>query len=74
MNLFFRSALLGLLVWVVCGCTYAPVNRNPHADDPLVPVAVDLPRYMGRWFVIANVPDGGRARLCRQLRGLDLAR
>lgn len=56
MNRIVRGALLSLLVCVVCGCTYVPVNRNPHADDPLVPVVVDLPRYMGRWFVIANVP------------------
>ncbi len=34
----------------------APVNPNPHADDPLVPAAVDLPRYMGRWYVIASMP------------------
>jgi len=50
------GALAGLMVSIVAGCTMAPVNRNPHADDPLVPVAVDLPRYMGRWYVIASMP------------------
>lgn len=38
------------------GCTSGPPNPNPRADLPLQSVPVDLPRYMGRWYVIANIP------------------
>jgi apolipoprotein D and lipocalin family protein len=38
------------------GCTNGPPNPNPRAGQPLEPVSVDLPRYMGRWYVIANIP------------------
>jgi len=48
--------LLLLFAWLAFGCTYVPVNMNPHAADPLSPVPLDLPRYMGRWYVIASMP------------------
>ncbi len=38
------------------GCTREPPNPNPRAAVPLSTVPVDLPRYMGRWYVIANIP------------------
>ncbi|MFX1673989.1 lipocalin family protein [Paraburkholderia sp. A2WS-5] len=38
------------------GCTGERSNPNPRAALPLHTVAVDLPRYMGRWYVIANIP------------------
>lgn len=38
------------------GCSDAPPNPNPRAGVPLSTVPVDLPRYMGRWYVIANIP------------------
>ncbi|HEV3428587.1 MAG TPA: lipocalin family protein [Paraburkholderia sp.] len=38
------------------GCTDGPPNPNPRAALPLQTVPVDLPRYMGRWYVIANIP------------------
>lgn len=38
------------------GCTNSPPNPNPRAGLPLQSVPVDLPRYMGRWYVIANIP------------------
>ncbi|MEJ7137916.1 lipocalin family protein [Amphibiibacter pelophylacis] len=38
----------------LAGCTSLP--QAPGASQPTGPVAVDLPRYMGRWYVIANVP------------------
>lgn len=37
-------------------CSGAPPNPNPLADVPLKVASVDLPRYMGRWYVIANIP------------------
>jgi apolipoprotein D and lipocalin family protein len=41
---------------LLTGCSGAPANPNPRADVPLQTVSVDLPRYMGRWYVIANIP------------------
>lgn len=38
------------------GCSNDPPNINPRANVPLATVPVDLPRYMGRWYVIANIP------------------
>ena len=38
------------------GCSGSPPNPNPRAAAPLSTVPVDLPRYMGRWYVIANIP------------------
>ncbi|PMS18068.1 lipocalin [Trinickia dabaoshanensis] len=37
-------------------CTQPPPNPNPRANVPLQTVPVDLPRYMGRWYIIANIP------------------
>lgn len=50
--------LLVAAVFVVfaAGCSATPPNPNPNAKLPLKTVAVDLPRYMGRWYVIANIP------------------
>jgi len=46
-------ATLGLLV---TACNSTPPNPNPRAADELKLANVDLPRYMGRWYVIANIP------------------
>jgi apolipoprotein D and lipocalin family protein len=40
----------------LASCSNDPPNPNPRADVPLQSVPVDLPRYMGRWYVIANIP------------------
>ncbi|WP_186123300.1 lipocalin family protein [Burkholderia gladioli] len=51
--------LRGLLLAAVLGlggCSGGQPNPNPRAAQPLVTVPVDLPRYMGRWYVIANIP------------------
>jgi apolipoprotein D and lipocalin family protein len=40
----------------IAGCGNDAPNPNPRAAAPLVTVPVDLPRYMGRWYVIANIP------------------
>ncbi|MGA3251441.1 MAG: lipocalin family protein, partial [Paraburkholderia sp.] len=44
------------LLTLAAGCSNAPPNPNPRAAVPLRTVPVDLPRYMGRWYVIANIP------------------
>lgn len=47
----------GALALALCGCASAPPNTNPLRDAPLkLAPAVDLERYMGRWYVIANIP------------------
>lgn len=48
-------ALLGALGGLA-GCSNSPPNPNPRADVPLEPAQLDLPRYMGRWYVIAHIP------------------
>lgn len=48
--LVFITALL------LSACSSPPPNSNPRAKEPLQTVAVDLPRYMGRWYVIAHIP------------------
>lgn len=45
---FLFVALLAL-----AGCTHIPLN--PASPVPLVP-HVDLPRFMGDWYVIAHIP------------------
>lgn len=53
----FVSALLAATASLLdAGCTNSPPNPNPRAGLPLQTVPVDLPRYMGRWYVIANIP------------------
>src|SRR5690349_10889824 len=48
-RLFVAAALLAL-----SGCASMGLNSGPR---PLRPVPyVDLPRYMGGWYVIANIP------------------
>lgn len=37
-------------------CTQTPPNPNPRANVPLQTVPIDLPRYMGRWYIIAHIP------------------
>ena len=43
-------------VFIMSACSQSPANSNAHADIPLKPASVDLPRYMGRWYVIAIIP------------------
>ncbi len=40
----------------LASCSNDPPNPNPRADMPLQSMPVDLPRYMDRWYVIANMP------------------
>lgn len=49
-------ALAIAIAAILTGCSNDPANPNPRAALPLQTVPVDLPRYMGRWYVIANIP------------------
>ena len=44
---------------VLAGCSTTPPNPNPRAGEPLKLATVDLPKYMGHWYVIANIPYFG---------------
>jgi apolipoprotein D and lipocalin family protein len=43
-------------VTLMSACSQTPPNPNPRAGVPLKAASVDLPRYMGRWYVIAIIP------------------
>jgi apolipoprotein D and lipocalin family protein len=45
-----------VLLLPLAGCSNDPPNLHPRANEPLTTVPVDLPRYMGRWYIIANIP------------------
>lgn len=51
-----RAVLSLALLAGIAACSNEPPNPNPRADVPLQTVPLDLPRYMGRWYVIANIP------------------
>lgn len=54
------AAVLLLGFALLAGCAGTPPNRNPRAQDPLVLAPhVDLDAFMGRWYVIANIPYFG---------------
>jgi apolipoprotein D and lipocalin family protein len=50
------AAAAVFLLFMLNGCSGEPPNPNPRASVPLQTVPVDLPRYMGRWYIIANIP------------------
>lgn len=54
-----RIASAIALVALVAGCSSTPVNPNPRAAQELKLAQVDLPRYMGHWYIIANIPYFG---------------
>jgi apolipoprotein D and lipocalin family protein len=47
-------ALIGFTLMTACAET--PKNPNPRADAPLTYAKVDLPKYMGQWYIVANIP------------------
>jgi len=53
-----RSIVLCLAACaLLSACAAAPENPDPRAAAPLtLAPAVDLNRFMGRWYVIANIP------------------
>ncbi|MFB9128114.1 lipocalin [Paraburkholderia dipogonis] len=50
------TAVASVLLLSLAACSNDPPNPNPRASEPLSTVPVDLPRYMGRWYIIANIP------------------
>jgi apolipoprotein D and lipocalin family protein len=44
---------------LIAGCSSTPVNPNPRAAQELKLAQVDLPKYMGHWYIIANIPYFG---------------
>ncbi|MDE1180214.1 lipocalin family protein [Paraburkholderia sp.] len=52
----FVCIAAAVLLLTLAGCSNNPPNPNPRSNQPLAPIALDLPRYMGRWYVIANIP------------------
>lgn len=44
------------LTAICAGCSLAPESAHATPSTPLKPVTVDLPRYMGTWYVISNIP------------------
>ena len=58
-NLMNRGARLVAAMAIVAvstGCADTPKNPNPRADVPLTYANVDLPKYMGRWYIVAHIP------------------
>ena len=58
----YRRRFAGAMLASSCAiaaCSSTPTNPNPRASEPLKLATVDLPRYMGHWYVIANVPYFG---------------
>lgn len=51
------TTLLVAIALVLAGC--ASTSPNPRAGDELKFASVDLPRYMGKWYIIANIPFFG---------------
>ena len=44
-------------VGLLAACASTPKNPNPRADVPVKLAKIDdLPRYMGKWYVIAEIP------------------
>ena len=56
MRLFRRLGLTLIAPAMMTACSSAPTNPNPRADAPLQLAKVDLPRYMGQWYIVANIP------------------
>ena len=56
---YLAPALIVAIALLTTACSTTPPNPNPRAASELKLAAVDLPRYMGRWYVIANIPYFG---------------
>ncbi|MDB6062835.1 MAG: lipocalin [Verrucomicrobiaceae bacterium] len=52
----FAVIMTAIVGAVLAACSSTPPNPNPRAGDELKMANVDLPRYMGRWYIIANIP------------------
>jgi apolipoprotein D and lipocalin family protein len=49
-------ASIGLIAFTLTAGAEMPKNPNPRADAPLTYATVDLPKYMGRWYIVAHIP------------------
>ena len=56
---FARLCVILVASLLVGACATTPPNPNPRANEALRLAKVDLPRYMGRWYLIANIPYFG---------------
>ena len=53
----WKPLLLLTSIGLLAACASAPKNPNPRADQPVKLAKIDdLSRYMGRWYVIAEIP------------------
>lgn len=53
----WKPLLLLASVGLLSACASTPKNPNPRADVPVKLANIDdLPRYMGKWYVIAEIP------------------
>lgn len=55
MSIGIRGAIIAVAAVTLFACA-TPTNPNRHAADELQLPTVELSRYMGRWYNIANVP------------------
>ena len=56
---YLAPTLMVAIALLTTACSTTPPNPNPRAASELKLATVDLPRYMGRWYVIANIPYFG---------------
>jgi apolipoprotein D and lipocalin family protein len=52
----YSAVVLATMPLLITGCSQTPPNPNPRAAVPLQAASIDLPRYLGRWYVIAIIP------------------
>lgn len=52
-----KPLLLLVSLGLLAACASTPKNTNPRADSPVQLAKIDdLSRYMGKWYVIAEIP------------------
>ena len=59
MNFVRLRVMLAASALLLGACASTPPNSNSRADAELKLATVDLPRYMGTWYIIANIPYFG---------------
>lgn len=53
----WKWLLFPVMGLALASCASTPKNPNPRAAEPVKLASIDdLPRYMGKWYVIANIP------------------
>ncbi|WP_158934134.1 lipocalin family protein [Burkholderia sp. S171] len=56
MSRYSRVVVAVLFTLLLTACMSSPPNPNPRASVEPKLASVDLPRYMGRWYIVANIP------------------